>query len=149
MNREPHPDDPMLRATYKDQLVDCLAGVEISVLDRMIDAREGLVSKLIHPPSIGEVRAWIDKARAPMMTRIGWHIDEIKRIEQSDDKVITAEERERVAEGFEKLKQHLKSVGDNMRSRGAKAVGLKVEQVRDDEALLASLRNLEEGRGNG
>jgi hypothetical protein len=78
-----------------------------------------------------------------MMTRIGWHIDEIKRIEQSDDKVITAEERERVAEGFEKLKQHLKSVGDNMRSRGAKAVGLKVEQVRDDDALLASLRNLE------
>jgi hypothetical protein len=149
MNREPHPDDPRLRATYKDQWVDCLAGVEISILDRMVDPKEGLVSKLVHPPSIGEVNAWVEKARAPMMTRIGWQIDEVKRIEQSDDKVISAEERERVAEGFEKLTKHLKSVGDNMRRLGAKAVGLKVEQVRDDEALLASLRELEKGRHGG
>jgi hypothetical protein len=108
MTREPHPNDPVLRATYKRQIVDRLAGIEISVLERMISAKDGLVARLVHPPAIGEITDWLEMARAPMFRRIDLQLDEIKRLEQEAEPEVPEEERRRNLQMLKDVSQLIK-----------------------------------------
>ena len=94
-------DDRVARA-YARQLRDLCAGVDLDVLQAMINPKSGLVSRQKFLPAIAEVSAFIEEKMEPKLTRLGWHIDELERLEKKPDPPINDEERKRRAEMLRK-----------------------------------------------
>lgn len=146
MNRESHPNDPALRAIFKRQLVERLAGVEIFILDKMVDPTHGFVSTLVFPPSIGEISEWIEAKREPMLRRIDLQMEEIRRLEESDAEAVTEEQRQRNHQMLADVSKVIKETAEAKRKQAMEAMGIEVRQVHDAGALLQSLTNLEDMR---
>jgi len=95
--------DGRVARAYARQLRDLCAGVDLDVLQAMINPQSGLVSRQKFLPAIAEVSAFIEEKMEPKLTRLGWHIDELERLEKKPDPPISDEERKRNTEKFDRL----------------------------------------------
>jgi hypothetical protein len=142
--------DDMVAKAYMRQLSNCLAGVDLDVLAAMMNPKTGLVSKLKKLPTIGDVSHWIEVAMEPKLTRIGWYLDEIKRIEDKRTEVeVTEEERERRLRVSKEVKAIMIETGRKLSGKtGPKATG-QVDGPEANEARLRALKSLEAMRRGG
>jgi hypothetical protein len=133
--------DEKVAKHFMRKLSDCLAGVDLDVLTAMVDPKSGLVANSKKLPTIAEVHHWIENRMSPKYSRIGWYLDEIKRLEDSDEpEVVSPEERARRAD-------MLKRASAAIKDAAYRKAPLKPIQAQEgpelNEARMAALRNLE------
>lgn len=94
--------DESVAKVYSRQMVDLLTGVELEILQALIDPKGGFVPKQKFLPSIAEVAGFIDGREGPKRDRIGVYLDEIKELERPPEPVVSDEERKRRADMLRK-----------------------------------------------
>jgi len=101
--RVPHPNDPDAAKAYRRQLTESLVGVEIEILDGLVNPRGQFLRKQVHPPAIAEVAQFVEDHMAPKLSAIGSKLDQITAIEERDaEAALPEEERARRADMLRK-----------------------------------------------
>lgn len=94
--------DQRVAAAFVQQLINLCTGVDVDVLQALVDPRGNFVNKREFLPSIASVSDFIEGKMEPKASRIGWYLDEIALLERKVEPLISDEERTRRADMLRK-----------------------------------------------
>lgn len=143
--------DPIVAKAYMQQLVSVCTGVDLDVLQAMLDVN--LSTSLVRQertfmPTPAKVAEWIDWKMQPKRSRIGWYLDEIAAIEKAaEEQALPADERQARAEKLLKVSAEIRAAAKALRRASPK---LDAWQATETEAAVGreeGLKRLEDMRG--